>query len=733
MLDHALGRPEPRYRKYQIFAVVALWSAFIYARPHGPKRVSRLSRFVGQRITIWQAVVLTCLTEYVRRNFKKLIPWLESPEPLADMYNRDYFRATWITTALDAGFWTAMRIRPNWLRHICSMLFTLYYLISADRADEMVRKVRGKLSLEHLRVSWNKGTTPILAFGGSLLRPAHLKMRFRPRRMGIPRMNESPYKEPIRVWLYYDGPTSELKNHDKVILDIPGGGFVAMNPRNHDDKLMAWAAKTGLPVVSIDYKKAPEYPYPYALNECFDTYYSIIASRGRLIGLSGESVPKIVIAGDSAGGNLAVATVLMMLQARPGVDIHDRRDNRNLPLPEALVLIYPALDVNMSSWLTDEQSALIKDPTRRKANKGVVKRLDEDYRSTFNTSIPLNDEIENQGLGMTVLKGNKSSAVVKKTSESELTKTDSKSTDNRSGRARTKDTPSINALARQISNAKPQPLRTRLEMTSLISYVDDRVLSPEMLRAMIILYLGENERPDFSTEYLLSPLRAPEELLREFPKVFMLTGERDPLSDDTVLFAGRLLEAHLHKFQARKETGLIADDVEFVDTDYVYYELVTGVSHGFLQFAPIYHRAYRLMETCSSWMKAVFEEADRRESEDTATTPGDGYIPSSPNTNRVRTPEDRPLEMPSLSLGSVSPSGRRQSGSFTSIDRRDASGKGRIKKPAFSSGRKSPVLTRNNRSLLNLTALDVGEVFERRMGEVVRPLNGGDIRPKTPK
>ena len=727
MLDHALGRPDPRYRKYQIFAVVALWTGFIYAKPNGPSRVSRLSRFFGQRITLWQAVVLTCLTEYIRRNFKALIPWLEAPEPLADMYNRDYFRATWITTALDAGFWTAMRIHPMWLRHVSSMLFTVYYLICADQADEMVRKVRCKLSLEHLRVSWNKPTTPILNFVTSLLRPPRLKIGYRPRRLAIPRMTGSPYTDPINVWLYYDGPTTDLSSHDKIILDIPGGGFVAMNPRCHDDKLMAWAAKTGLPVVSIDYKKAPEYPWPYALNECYDTYYSIMLSRGRLIGLSGETVPKIVIAGDSAGGNLAVATVLMMLQSSPSFDFSDRRENRKLNLPEALILVYPALDLNMSVWLTDEQSALIKDPTRRHANKAVVRRLTEDYHSIINTPIPSDDEADFKALRMTPARRSKSTkkhGKGKKASKAEDLAEEESPLDKHA------DSPTINALAKQISESQPPPLRTRLEMTSMISYVDDRVLSPEMLRAMIILYLGDNIRPDFSTEYLLSPIRAPEELLRNFPKVYMLTGERDPLSDDTVLFAGRLLEAHLHKFQARKEAGVIADDVEFVDNDYVYYELVTGVSHGFLQFAPIYHRGYKLIEKCSTWMKAAFEEAEQREAEESASSSADDLLLSTAEHRRAHNIEDGPLEMPSSHTALAD--GRRPSGSAPSADRRDASGKGRIKKPAFS-GRKSPVLTRNGRSLMNLTAMDVGEVVGRRMHEVTRPLKGDSGRPKTPE
>src|SRR5205814_8214704 len=119
----------------------------------------RLSRF----LTPWQTLVLTILWLYVARNFGKLVG-LECPEPLANLYNRSYFRATWVMTALDAGYWSAMRIRRPWLRELASIVFSLYYLVAAEQADEKVRKVRGVLTVEHLLVSWNKGTTPYLSF-----------------------------------------------------------------------------------------------------------------------------------------------------------------------------------------------------------------------------------------------------------------------------------------------------------------------------------------------------------------------------------------------------------------------------------------------------------------------------------------------------------------------------------------------------------------------------------------
>jgi hypothetical protein len=56
-------------------------------------------------------------------------------------YSPSYYRATWIATGLDAGFATAMNIRPIWLRDICSILFSVYYIIYANEGDEKVRRI----------------------------------------------------------------------------------------------------------------------------------------------------------------------------------------------------------------------------------------------------------------------------------------------------------------------------------------------------------------------------------------------------------------------------------------------------------------------------------------------------------------------------------------------------------------------------------------------------------------
>lgn len=66
--------------------------------------------------------------------------YFTAPEPLAHLYSRSYYRATWISNALDAGFATAMSIhKPKWLKDLAGPIFGLYYLFWTEQAEEKVR------------------------------------------------------------------------------------------------------------------------------------------------------------------------------------------------------------------------------------------------------------------------------------------------------------------------------------------------------------------------------------------------------------------------------------------------------------------------------------------------------------------------------------------------------------------------------------------------------------------
>jgi acetyl esterase/lipase len=545
-----------------------------------------------------------------------------------------------------------MRIKRKGVRDFLSIVFSIYYMICAEQADEKVRKIRATLTVDHLRVAWNKGTTPYLGALTNLMRPR--LMWYPPRKIRIPRPKESSYKEPVIGWLYFNGPLSALKKHDKVVLDIPGGGFVAMDPRNHDDKLMGWAGRSGLPVLSLDYRKAPEFPYPYALNECYDVYHAIVSSRGRCMGLSGEQEPKIVVSGDSAGGNLAVAMVLMILQS--GSTATRRwQGEYAIPPPIGVVLIYPALDMNIGNWMTDDQMALIRDRRVRKTNKPILRHKSDDYRHLApNTpGVSDNSDSEEEGSNKAARLADKS----KPTSERILT---SPQTMIRLSAAHTgKDSSSLPPINTKVTNdghdsktpdqitsasngmspklnltqpstpggSQPAPpamaIKTRLAMSSMISYFNDRILTPEMMRAMIILYIGPHHRPDFSTDFLLSPLLAPETLLAKFPRTWMLTGERDPLVDDTVIFAGRLRQAKRAEWVTARELGLDWARGEFREEDWVNVDLIPGISHGFLQFVSVFPEGWKYIFKCAKWMQEAFEERQKRDAFDDLFTPLD--------------------------------------------------------------------------------------------------------------
>lgn len=584
MIDHVLGRPSTRFRKIQVFAVLAFWSAYLFkGNSHGPPVIRALSAKIGTRITAFQTTLLTLLWLYFSRNFGKICG-LECPEPLAHLYSRSYFRATWITTALDAGFWTAMHIQKKWLRDLSSVVFSIYYLLAAEQADEKVRKVRATLNVEHLRVSWNKSTTPYLWALTSIMRPRHLRVS--PRAIRIPRPKGSSFTDPVVAWLYYDGPLSKLRDQHQIVLDVPGGGFVAMSPRHHEDKLLTWAVRLQVPILSIDYRKAPEYPYPYALNESWDTYRTIMESRGRCIGLSGDRRPQIILSGDSAGANIAVGTVLMIIQA------NEEHSAPKTALPVGLLLIYPGLEMNIGSWMSDEQMSLINDRRMRKTNRPIIQRKHSQYdQLATGAQTPYHSEDEDDISESTSEKYN----LVQKVDPA---------------RGAHEDATPVSNQTVTVARRKPSSLNTRLATTSMISYFGDRVLTPEMMRAMIILYVGPHNRPDMRSDYLLSPILAPENLLAQFPKTYFLTGERDPLVDDTVIFAGRIRQAKLNAYRERVDLSL--EKGEFNDKDHIEISLIPGISHGFLQMSGILPETQKYLDRCGTWLSKLFQAADAR-------------------------------------------------------------------------------------------------------------------------
>ncbi|RMJ26154.1 hormone-sensitive lipase [Aspergillus sp. HF37] len=68
-----------------------------------------------------------------------------------------------------------MVFKEGCIRDVASLVFSLYYSIAQSQAHEKVRRIRAVATVEHLRVSWDKATTPYLLGFGKLFRPKFTK------------------------------------------------------------------------------------------------------------------------------------------------------------------------------------------------------------------------------------------------------------------------------------------------------------------------------------------------------------------------------------------------------------------------------------------------------------------------------------------------------------------------------------------------------------------------------
>jgi acetyl esterase len=139
---------------------------------------------------------------------------------------------------------------------------------------------------------------------------------------------------PIAVRIYRPSPEPALP----ALLYLHGGGFVVGGLDSHDDICAELAGRAGLAVVAVDYRLAPEHRFPAAFDDCWAVLAALAA--GKL----GLDPARLVVAGDSAGGNLAAALAM-----------HAR--DLGGPRLAGQLLIYPGLGGDMSRGSYIEQAA----------------------------------------------------------------------------------------------------------------------------------------------------------------------------------------------------------------------------------------------------------------------------------------------------------------------------------------------------------------------------------------
>lgn len=107
------------------------------------------------------------------------------------------------------------------------------------------------------------------------------------------------------------------RRQSPVVVFFHGGGFVLCDIETHDPLCRSLAKASDCAVVSVNYRLAPEAPFPAALEDCYAATRWVSRNAGKL----GFDAKALAVAGDSAGGNLAAA-VTLLARDRGGPRIH---------------------------------------------------------------------------------------------------------------------------------------------------------------------------------------------------------------------------------------------------------------------------------------------------------------------------------------------------------------------------------------------------------------------------
>ncbi|MEZ6028638.1 MAG: alpha/beta hydrolase [Hyphomonadaceae bacterium] len=154
---------------------------------------------------------------------------------------------------------------------------------------------------------------------------------------------------------------------DHVIFWVHGGGFAMGSSRSHKGLASQVAVRARTAAILPDYRLAPEHQHPAALEDCVAAYRAVLAE--------GVAPKNMILAGDSAGGGLAVATALKLKEL-------------DAPQPAGLMLLSPWVDLANRGWSHEAKAQ--RDPfltsnglatrAREYLGEGNLSILDADMR-----------------------------------------------------------------------------------------------------------------------------------------------------------------------------------------------------------------------------------------------------------------------------------------------------------------------------------------------------------------
>ncbi|MFO0692661.1 MAG: alpha/beta hydrolase [Polyangiales bacterium] len=150
---------------------------------------------------------------------------------------------------------------------------------------------------------------------------------------------------------------------DLVVVHFHGGGFCMCSVKHtHEVFLADYARTTQRLVLGVDYRKAPEHPFPVPIDDCLGVYLALLDQ--------GRDPNRIVLSGDSAGGNLALAVV-------------QRLREMGKPMPRGMVLMSPWVDLEMKGL------TLHSNETSDYITRAVLRKFVDAYLGSQDPTQPL--------------------------------------------------------------------------------------------------------------------------------------------------------------------------------------------------------------------------------------------------------------------------------------------------------------------------------------------------------
>lgn len=185
---------------------------------------------------------------------------------------------------------------------------------------------------------------------------------------------EIPYAEnkTMNAVLY---SSKDAKDNAPCILYLHGGGFVLPAAPHHYNNAKKYAVGACCRVLMIDYPLAPKHKFPEGVNASFDAYKWLIKHAKDL----SIDASKIIVAGDSAGGNLSTIVCIKAL-------------DEQITMPVAQMLLYPSINTGLktTSMKTFVDTPLCNSEDCKKY-QGYYVNKDEDVHNRYFSPIHLSD------------------------------------------------------------------------------------------------------------------------------------------------------------------------------------------------------------------------------------------------------------------------------------------------------------------------------------------------------